>query len=124
MPFSAVFPPMATPFTPDGAVDVTGIHKNVRLLSSTGLGGIVALGSNGEAPLLDEAESDVVIGETRQALDRGVLIAGTGRESTPATIAAREGRLAGMSAADCRKRADFLCIAITLHRPVEQENGK
>ena len=88
MPFSAVFPPMATPFTPDGAVDVTGIHKNVRLLSSTGLGGIVALGSNGEAPLLDEAESDVVIGETRQALDRGVLIAGTGRESTPATIAA------------------------------------
>jgi 4-hydroxy-2-oxoglutarate aldolase len=79
---------MATPFTPDGAVDVAGIRKNVRLLSNTGLGGIVALGSNGEAPLLDEAESDVVVGETRQALDRGTLIAGTGRESTPAAIAA------------------------------------
>jgi 4-hydroxy-2-oxoglutarate aldolase len=88
MSFATVFPPMATPFTPDGAVDAAGIHKNVRLLSSTALGGIVALGSNGEAPLLDEAESDLVIGETRQSLDRGVLIAGTGRESTPATIAA------------------------------------
>jgi 4-hydroxy-2-oxoglutarate aldolase len=78
---------MATPFL-DGAVDAAAIRKNVKLFSSTGIGGIVALGSNGEAPLLDEAESDVVIGETRQALDRGVLIAGTGRESTPATIAA------------------------------------
>ena len=49
--------------------------------------GIVALGSNGEAPLLDDRESDVVIAAAREATpgDR-VLIAGTGRESTRGTI--------------------------------------
>jgi 4-hydroxy-2-oxoglutarate aldolase len=53
------------------------------------VGGVVALGSNGEAPLLDEDESDRVIEATRAALRAGLLlIAGTGRESTRATIAA------------------------------------
>ena len=56
---------------------------------AAGVRGIVALGSNGEAPLLDEAESDRVIEAVRSALpaDR-LLLAGTGREGTPATIAA------------------------------------
>jgi 4-hydroxy-2-oxoglutarate aldolase len=50
---------------------------------------VVALGSNGEAPLLDEAESDRVVDAARAALPPGlVLIAGTGRESTRGTIAA------------------------------------
>jgi 4-hydroxy-2-oxoglutarate aldolase len=53
------------------------------------VGGIVALGSNGEAPLLDDGESEQVIAAAREAVpcDR-VLLAGTGRESTRATIAA------------------------------------
>jgi 4-hydroxy-2-oxoglutarate aldolase len=47
------------------------------------------LGSNGEAPQLDDAEADCVIEITREEVppDRP-LIAGTGRESTKATIAA------------------------------------
>jgi 4-hydroxy-2-oxoglutarate aldolase len=88
MTFDAVFPPMATPFA-GGEVDGAAIRRNVARWMKTGIGGIVALGSNGEAPLLDEDESDRVIGETRQALSDGrLLIAGTGRESTRATIAA------------------------------------
>lgn len=55
----------------------------------TGLVGILALGSNGEAALLDESESDLVVATTRDAMpsDR-LLLVGTGRESTRATIAA------------------------------------
>ena len=55
----------------------------------TRLRGILALGSNGEAGLLDEAEADLVVGATREAMpaDR-LLIVGTGRESTRATISA------------------------------------
>ena len=55
----------------------------------TGLAGILALGSNGEAALLDETEADLVVATTRDAMppDR-LLIVGTGRESTRATIAA------------------------------------
>lgn len=51
--------------------------------------GIVALGSNGEAPLLSEDEGDAVIAAVREVVPRDrVLIAGTGRESTRAAIAA------------------------------------
>ena len=78
---------MATPFDERGEVDPAGIRANIPRWLERGVRGIVALGSNGEAPLLDEHESDVVIGAAREAIpsDR-LLLAGTGRESTKATI--------------------------------------
>ena len=79
---------MVTPFD-DDEVDVRAIRSNVEKWARAGVGGIVALGSNGEAPLLDEAESDRVLEAARDALaSQLLLIAGTGRESTRATIAA------------------------------------
>ena len=84
----AVFPPMATPFS-SGDVDVAAIRRNVQKWMQAGVGGVVALGSNGEAPLLDDEESDRVIAAAREGLPAtGFLIAGTGRESTPGTIRA------------------------------------
>ena len=63
------------------------MRANVARLFETGIRGIVTLGSNGEAPLLDEAESDAVIAAVREAAPRDrLLLAGTGRESTRATI--------------------------------------
>jgi 4-hydroxy-2-oxoglutarate aldolase len=88
MTFAAVFPPMVTPFD-DGKVDERAIASNVDRWMRAGLGGVVALGSNGEAPLLDEAESDRVIDAARARVPKGkLLIAGTGRESTRGTIEA------------------------------------
>ncbi len=53
----------------------------------TRLAGLVVLGSNGEAPLLDEAEADAVIETVRAHVPRDrTLVAGVGRESTAATI--------------------------------------
>src|SRR6185436_3861328 len=53
------------------------------------LTGFVILGSNGEAALLDEDESDRVIGVAREIVPRGrTFLVGTGRESTQATIRA------------------------------------
>jgi 4-hydroxy-tetrahydrodipicolinate synthase len=88
MHFGSVFPPMPTPFT-NGEVDPSAIRFNVERWMRAGLGGVVALGTNGESALLDEDESDRVIAAAREAIpsDR-LLIAGTGRESTRATIAA------------------------------------
>jgi dihydrodipicolinate synthase/N-acetylneuraminate lyase len=84
----AVFPPMATPFRGD-EVDVAAIPRNIQKWMLAGVGGVVALGSNGEAPLLDDDESDRVIAAARDGLpDSAFLIAGAGRESTPGTIAA------------------------------------
>ena len=88
MLLEAVFPPIPTPFSGD-EVDVAAIRSNVEKWMRTDLGGIVALGSNGEAPLLDDLESDTVVATVRSAMPDGrLLIAGTGRESTRATIAA------------------------------------
>jgi 4-hydroxy-2-oxoglutarate aldolase len=88
MRLASVFPPMPTPFN-DGGVDSAAIRFNVEKWMKAGLGGIVALGTNGESGLLDDAESDEVVEAARDRVpsDR-VLIAGTGRESTRATIAA------------------------------------
>jgi 4-hydroxy-2-oxoglutarate aldolase len=53
----------------------------------TRLAGLVVLGSNGEAPLLDEAEADGVLETVRARMPRErTLIAGVGRESTASTI--------------------------------------
>ena len=79
---------MVTPFDND-EVDVRAIRSNVQRWNRSGVGGVVALGSNGEAPLLDDAESDRVIAAAREALGSNLtLIAGVGRESTRATIGA------------------------------------
>jgi 4-hydroxy-2-oxoglutarate aldolase len=84
-----MFPPMATPFDDEGEVDVGSISENISQWVRAGVGGVVALGSNGEAPLLDETESDRVVSAARDALPRGrLLIVGTGRESSRATIGA------------------------------------
>ena len=80
---------MSTPFDSSGTVDRKAIASNSARWIARGVRGVVALGSNGEAPLLDEAESDAVIASAREVVPRDrVLLAGTGRESTPMTIAA------------------------------------
>jgi 4-hydroxy-2-oxoglutarate aldolase len=89
MRLDAVFPPMATVFDRNGAVDSAAISANVVKWIAAGVGGVVALGSNGEAPFVDEDEAEQVIAAARDSVPRDrVLIVGTGRESTRATIAA------------------------------------
>ena len=88
MRFDSVFPPMPTPFR-DGDVDAAAIRFNVERWMRAGLGGIVALGTNGESALLDDDESDLIVSTTRDVVPRDrLVIAGTGRESTRGTIAA------------------------------------
>jgi 4-hydroxy-2-oxoglutarate aldolase len=108
MRFASVFAPMPTPFI-DGEVDTRAITFNVERWMRAGLGGIVALGTNGESALVDEDESDRVIGAAREAIPRDrLLIAGTGRESTRAAIAAtRRAALLGADAVLVRTPSFF-----------------
>ena len=106
---AGIFTPIATPFTPDDALDEPALRRNVRRWMQTPLHGLVALGSNGEAAQLDDDESDRVIHTVREDVpsDR-VLIAGTGRESTRATIAATQrAAAAGVDAVLVRTPAFF-----------------
>lgn len=87
-----ILPPIPTIFrATDGAVDERAMSANVARWMNTGLAGIVALGSNGEAAHLDEDESDRVVAAVRDAVPRDRrLVVGTGRESTIAVIRASQ----------------------------------
>ncbi|HEY7791212.1 MAG TPA: dihydrodipicolinate synthase family protein [Vicinamibacterales bacterium] len=92
-----MFPPIPTPFDDHDQLDRAALRFNVERWMRTPLAGIVVLGSNGESALVDEDESRAAIETTREAVpsDR-LLIAGTGRESTRATIrASKEAAKAG-----------------------------
>lgn len=84
-----VYAPVPTPFTERGEVDAVCLARALGRWAGSPLTGFVVLGSNGEAPLVDEDESDRVIGAARDAIPAGrPLIAGTGRESTRAAAQA------------------------------------
>jgi 4-hydroxy-2-oxoglutarate aldolase len=87
--FTGVFTPIVTPFTSADVIDEKGLADNVRRWMTTPLTGLVVLGSNGEAPQLEDAEADRAIEIVRAGMPKDrPLIAGTGRESTKATIEA------------------------------------
>jgi 4-hydroxy-2-oxoglutarate aldolase len=87
--FAGIFTPIITPFSADDVVDEGALRRNVARWMATPLTGLVVLGSNGEAAQLDDAEADRVIAIVREGVPAAKpLIAGTGRESTKATIAA------------------------------------
>lgn len=82
-----IFPPTATPLL-DDEIDLAAFRANVDRWMRTGLRGLVVLGSNGEAPLLDDEESVRLVATAREGVPRDrLLIAGTGRNSTRETIA-------------------------------------
>jgi 4-hydroxy-tetrahydrodipicolinate synthase len=83
-----ILPPIPTPFR-DDEVDLVSLKNNVARWMKTGLAGLVVLGSNGEAPLIEDEEAFRVLEAAREHVpgDR-TFIAGAARESTRATIAA------------------------------------
>ena len=85
---SGVFVPCTTPFDPvTGDVDLVGFRANVRSFMAQPVRGIVVGGSTGEAVLLDEDERVLLLEGARDLVpDDRLVIAGTGAESTRATI--------------------------------------
>jgi 4-hydroxy-2-oxoglutarate aldolase len=82
-----IFPPITTPFYPDGNVYFKKLESNVERYSRTPCAGIVALGSTGEAILLSDQERRDVLKIAREAAaPNKVLIAGTGAESAIETL--------------------------------------
>ncbi|MGB7602937.1 MAG: dihydrodipicolinate synthase family protein [Candidatus Sulfotelmatobacter sp.] len=82
-----LFPPITTPFYPDGNVYFKKLESNVERCSRTPCAGIVVLGSTGEAILLSDQERRDVLKSARDATaPNKVLVAGTGIESAIETL--------------------------------------
>src|SRR5712671_4589802 len=87
MLLQGIFPPITTPFYPDGNVYFKKIEHNVERYSRTPVAGIVVLGSTGEAVMLsDQERRDVLKSARESAAPNKVLIAGAGIESAIETL--------------------------------------
>ncbi len=82
-----VIPPMITPFKENGDVDYDAFAFNIEKWNQADVAGYLALGSNSETAYLEEAEKlrllEITVSTAKK--DRFIL-AGTGLESTRATI--------------------------------------
>ena len=82
-----IFPPITTPFYPDGNVYYKKLESNVERHSKAPIAGLVVQGSTGEAILLsDQERRDVLKAAREAAAPNKVLIAGTGIESAIETL--------------------------------------
>jgi 4-hydroxy-tetrahydrodipicolinate synthase len=86
---SGAFTALVTPFSADGtSLDVKAFEALVEWQISSGIAGLVACGTTGEAPTLSESEQCTVVEKTvKIAKGRVPVIAGAGSFSTHKTIA-------------------------------------
>ena len=87
MLLTGIFPPITTPFYPDGRVYLKKLEHNVDRYSRGPVSGMVVLGSTGEAVMLNEEEQREVLREAiAAAAAEKVMIAGCGQESVQETL--------------------------------------
>jgi 4-hydroxy-tetrahydrodipicolinate synthase len=84
MRFSGVWLPIITPFK-DGEIDYAGYERLVDHYVRAGVSGVIPLGTTGESPTIDEAETEALV------------------ELTVATVAGRVPILIGVGGNDTRK---------------------
>jgi len=88
---AGLFPPIPTPFGPGGEILYEHLADNLSRWEQEPMAGFVVGGSNGEFPLLSEEERvDVVRQVRRRAAPGRLVIAGSGKESSAATISLGE----------------------------------
>jgi 4-hydroxy-2-oxoglutarate aldolase len=87
MLIEGMFTAITTPFYPDERVYYRKLEANVARYSRSLLAGMVVLGSTGEAPALDDAETKEVLRIAAQAASpEKILIAGVNRESVHSVL--------------------------------------
>lgn len=87
MKMQGVWTALVSPVTPEFALDVAGLEKNVEFQISEGIAGTVPAGTTGESPTLSWDEHNEVIDRVlKQCKGRCGVLAGTGSNSTAETV--------------------------------------
>ncbi len=99
--FAGTHTALVTPFSPSGTVDVEAFRNIIDQQFDNGIRGIVPVGTTGEsATLTTEEHRRVIEIAVEQAKGRGIIIAGTGSNSTHEAIdLTQSAELAGADAA-------------------------
>ncbi len=117
---NGIFPPIPTNFSADGSLG-PAVSPFLEWLAAAGVDGVVALGSNGEAAALTDPERVQWLSRVRAALPGSLrLIAGTGADSTRATIertqaAAESGAVAALVITPFYFRKDLTPASVVAH---------
>ena len=86
--FKGIIPPMVTPFDEGGSIRYDAFERNIDRYMEADIEGYLVLGSNGESVYLEHSEKLKLIEAARKRVPSSMtLLAGTGVESTQATIA-------------------------------------
>ena len=87
MQLKGVYPAMATPLTPEEKIDQVALKKLVHYLLGGGVHGIVALGSTGEFPAMNESMRQQVMETTLAEVNGKVpVLIGCGEPGTQRTV--------------------------------------
>lgn len=85
--YTGVIPPVVTPRTAAGDIDVPGLNAVVEHLISGGVSGLFVLGSSGEVPYLTNAERELVVTTIASAnAGRVPLVVGANEQTTNRVI--------------------------------------
>lgn len=86
-PLTGVVPPVCTPLTPEGEVDVESLHRLLDHLTAGGVHGLFVLGSTSEAAYLTDGQRRLVVAETVRHVDgRLPVLAGAIDMTTPRVL--------------------------------------
>ncbi|TXL63283.1 4-hydroxy-tetrahydrodipicolinate synthase [Aeromicrobium terrae] len=96
-PFGRVLTAMATPFTPDGELDLDAAQRVATYLVDQGNDGLVVSGTTGESPTTSIAEDGRLLSAVVEAVgDRATVVAGVGTNDTHHSVElAQQARKAG-----------------------------
>src|SRR3954466_2416892 len=100
-PFGRMLTAMATPFGPDGSLDLDGVQRVAQHLVAHGHDGLVVSGTTGESPTTTKEEDGETLAAVREAVGPDVrLVAGVGTNDTATSIfLARQARERGAAGA-------------------------
>ena len=113
-----VIPPVVTPMTPDGDLDVKSLQNQVEWLADRGADGIWINGTTGEFYALSDQEKTIAVRETVSALNGRPcpVIAQVGAPATRLAIKAAEDAVSA--------GADAICAVVPYYAPFEQHEVK
>jgi 4-hydroxy-tetrahydrodipicolinate synthase len=88
MRFSGVWLPIITPFK-DGEIDYAGYERLLDHYVRAGISGVIPLGTTGESPTIDEAETEALVGQTVATVaGRVPILIGVGGNDTRKVVKA------------------------------------
>lgn len=130
MDISGIYPPITTPFDKEENIDWTALKSNMDKWNSVPFRGYVVQGSNGEYAYMTASERLELVSRVKGMMSDGkLLIAGSGCESTRATIEMTNGMAdAGADAAlvvtPCFYKSGMTDDAMLAHFTKVADNSK